>query len=1301
MGRKSEVDLVPRDSWNTAPDDFVDTQGRRTLRNTSGGQGVEVCLRDLCYTVEVDGEHRQLLKDVTLFVRPNEMCAIMGASGAGKSTLLDILADRKNVGILQGDLLFNGVPRGADNYPLNAYVQQDDILLPELTVRETLHYAARFRMPASSSDQKKVDRVNLLIDYLGLGKCADTRVGSIEMKGISGGERKRLSIGVEIINLPDLMFLDEPTSGLDASIALEVISSVRSITNENRTTFITIHQPSAELFQLFDKVVLLNKGETVYFGPASSIVDYFTSAPLNYELARFENPADFIIKVSVGKLMPKGDRSARQQQDLVNLFKASKRFKHISGECDRIANDDENPFGRITPVPENPVSQKVQAQTLAHRTRVCLIREQLTQLQLKKALISALFLGTVYFNVDDDRNGAFDRFAFFFFSVNLNMMSFFQAVPQFHNSKALYQREKAARCYSTWTYMLVFVLLNSVLITVSAFIFTVVSYWLVGLVDKFESFFYFFVVQALTQLIGLGITQLLAINTRNVQKSLAIIPLFLLSNVCFSGFLIRVDDMPTAYQGIGYIYFTHYALKGLTANEFNEYDDDECWEDSNGDCYTTSEIEDELDADDWNRWISAVVLACWASAMFLLCYWCLLRQDADTNLVVEESKKKKVDLGNIFKMTRKTFGADESDSSANNSLLADASESTSLLGSFSKRKTYSGAPQWPAVHGEGCVVAMKNISLTVEIPVERGKEPEPPKRILNGINALVRPKEMCAIMGASGAGKTTLLHLLAGREISGSHMEGQLLFSGHSWVPGVEGHADGPTTGYVLQDDLHIAVLTVQETLEYAARFRMKHDATVAEIDSRVDLLMDTLNLKHTADTIVGDVFRRGISGGERKRLSVGVELVNLPELMFLDEPTSGLDASIALEVMRSVRRITDRNRTTFCTVHQPSSEIFFLFDKLLLLAQGHVVYFGPVSSCVEYFTSKSLNCEIGKFENPADFVIKIAGSHVANRKGEVMSREQLVAIWQQDPQCHETNNELMEISDDGTPYNPDYLDVQQARFRFFTQFWTLLVRSAVVFRRDQIGRMLVIRNVLSGLLFGTLFYDLSDTTSGAQDRFALLFQTCCVHTTMMMQAMTDILQQRVLFQRERAAGAYTTLSFSLVSLLIWLPAIVLQCVIFSSIMYYMVGFKDDSGAFVYFIVALVLLEVCGLSTFQLIAAAVKNPSQAAGIVSLPLILSMYFMGYSPKVDDVPAMWTWAPWSMYSRYCFEGLSVNEFEDSGDWEKTTGSGDTYKSGEALLEDYGFEDWEKLDSIVILFMFFAVQQAIVYSLLRWRN
>lgn len=243
-------------------------------------------------------EDKIILKDVSGIVSPGEMLAILGPSGCGKTTLLTGLGGRLVDGHLDGAITYNNKPFSNAMKRSTGFVTQDDVLYPHLTVYETLVFTALLRLPKTFSVEEKTSHAEAIIPQLGLTKCKDSIIGGPLLRGISGGERKRVSIGQEMLINPSLLFLDEPTSGLDSTTALRIVSTLKDLVNGGRTVVMTIHQPSSRLFYMFDKVLLLSEGNPLYFGRAEDAMGYFSGIGFPPFVAM--NPSDFLLDLSNG-----------------------------------------------------------------------------------------------------------------------------------------------------------------------------------------------------------------------------------------------------------------------------------------------------------------------------------------------------------------------------------------------------------------------------------------------------------------------------------------------------------------------------------------------------------------------------------------------------------------------------------------------------------------------------------------------------------------------------------------------------------------------------------------------------------------------------------------------------------------------------------------------------------------------------------------------------------------------------------------------------------------------------------------
>lgn len=253
---------------------------------------------DVTYKIKSkQSEETTILKGISGVVSPGEMLVMLGPSGSGKTTLLTALGGRLG-GRLAGPITYNGRPFSSKIKRTIGFVTQDDILLPHLTVTETLVFTALLRLPNTLTKQEKVAQAEAVISHLGLTKCKNSIVGSQILRGVSGGERKRVNIGQEMLINPSLLFLDEPTSGLDSTTAQKIVSMMWEFASGGRTVVMTIHQPSSRLFYMFHKILLMLEGNGVYFGKGSEVMDYFSS--IGYSPSVPMNPSDFLLDLANG-----------------------------------------------------------------------------------------------------------------------------------------------------------------------------------------------------------------------------------------------------------------------------------------------------------------------------------------------------------------------------------------------------------------------------------------------------------------------------------------------------------------------------------------------------------------------------------------------------------------------------------------------------------------------------------------------------------------------------------------------------------------------------------------------------------------------------------------------------------------------------------------------------------------------------------------------------------------------------------------------------------------------------------------
>jgi ABC-type multidrug transport system ATPase subunit/ABC-type multidrug transport system permease subunit len=496
---------------------------------------------------------------------------------------------------------------------------------------------------------------------------------------------------------------------------------------------------------------------------------------------------------------------------------------------------------------------------------------------------------------------------------------------------------------------------------------------------------------------------------------------------------------------------------------------------------------------------------------------------------------------------------------------------------------------------------------------------------------------------------------------------------------------------YVKQDDCHLAQLTVRETLAYAARLRMSGASVAAEDVARVvDATMATLGIQHVADSPVGDSLNRGISGGQLKRLSIGVETVTSPSIIFLDEPTSGLDSAIALEVMTAVKALVASGRTVVCTIHQPSFETFELFTDLLLLSAGRVVYAGPSRQATPYF--ESLGYVYDGVSNPADFIIEVAGgmacpgSHDDLEKSFGMSHvktpSQLAELFRQSPQ-HAATAAIL----DALP--PASITSPPPRSQSFSRtFATILSRSALANARNtSYTRAQILKNIIVGAIAGCIFYGQGKMDSSVFDVqgnlpeaagynvVSILYFALLYATTGNLQAIPQICEAKVLFLRERAAGAYTTFPFFMANTIVYLPLIIFTHFFFTNLTYWLVQLPSNIEIASYMFVTTLLVNIISFYFSQLLAFSCSSSQVALALFPILFMFLSNFAGFTIQLNNINEGWSWAPYISFPRWALEGLVYVTF--------TTKKPPNY---EELLDFYQFPakggEWNGLWSIYIL-------------------
>jgi ABC-type multidrug transport system ATPase subunit len=534
-----------------------------------------------------------------------------------------------------------------------------------------------------------------------------------------------------------------------------------------------------------------------------------------------------------------------------------------------------------------------------------------------------------------------------------------------------------------------------------------------------------------------------------------------------------------------------------------------------------------------------------------------------------------------------------------------------------------------AAKGQGAFMSWENLSYAVDVKVGRKKEKLP---LLQGINGFVRPGMLMALMGPSGAGKSTLLDVLGNRK-TGGHIEGKILVNGSP-----RNQFFNRFTAYVEQMDMLMPLASVYETILFSAQTRLPGSLTKGEIELRIKDTMHILDLESIQGMMAG-----ALSMEQRKRLTIAVELVSDPQLLFLDEPTSGLDSQAAMKVMEVVKRVAETGRAVICTIHQPSLAVFSYFDYLLLLKRGgKTVYFGPTgkdcSAVLEYFASIGWECAPKR--NPADFILDAAAitsehQHLLEKGQEDPEEAFLGSALKTEQESH--------LNDVPAGFVAPHFEGKYAS-GFVRQLECNLRRSwANVRRRTQDLRARTMRSILMGVIIGTLFLQLKHNQKGANDRFGLLFFTLIIMGTSANNAVPNIVGERAVFYREMAAGAYRALTYMISLVLTEMPVTLFTSFLLSVIAYWLAGLQSSAGHFFFFAWMIFVYGSTTMGFVMFVSLATPNGEVAQALVGVATSVFSLFAGFIITRPNIPDYWIWMYYFNLMHYPLEAVVVNEME----------------------------------------------------------
>nr|XP_039268608.1 broad substrate specificity ATP-binding cassette transporter ABCG2-like [Styela clava] len=672
-----KMSVLPTVSYNGSNESEINKISE-TDKNPKTAQGSVMSFHEISYVVEIKQSccgicrkktKKKILNDVSGIIKPG-INAIMGPTGSGKSSLLDALARRKDPAFLKGQILLDGKPLPKNFQYISGYVIQNDLMLGTISVRETLWFCANLRLPPSISHQDKKRRIENVIDELGLKSCADTKIGTEIIRGISGGEKKRTSIALELILEPKILFLDEPTTGLDAATAWSVMLLLKTLAKKGNTIVCSIHQPRYSIFKLFDTLTLLSQGNVVYHGPTSDALPHFES--VGYSCEPHDNPADFFLDVLNGTHHISSDeievtsavdeeQGARTPSNIANslvtAFISSEKFNTLTREL--------NEYAGSTNKIKVKHSGSMYATSFTHQLGVLLKRAAKNAIRDPQGLIGNIVLniiigvvfGLIYYQVDNSPDsGIQNRLGILFFICTNLLFGSIAAIDAFKIEREIFIHEHVSGYYRVISYYLAKVLADLIpLRTIAPTIFCAITYWMVGLKPTAGSFFLFVLLATLVGYSSIGIGLFYSATFTKAVAELLLILTFVFT-VMFSGLLVNVDTILPWLSWLKYLSIARYGLVGLSVNELwgqnftscsanlttfqssifassdvveiSRPDNETVCISIQGDEYLHSSLSigaSGSEINSWDLWQNVVALACIATGLYTLTYIQLTR----------------------------------------------------------------------------------------------------------------------------------------------------------------------------------------------------------------------------------------------------------------------------------------------------------------------------------------------------------------------------------------------------------------------------------------------------------------------------------------------------------------------------------------------------------------------------------------------------------------------------------------------------------------------------------------------------
>ncbi|CZS90575.1 hypothetical protein WAI453_004112 [Rhynchosporium graminicola] len=1182
------------------------------------------------------GREVDILKDFRGVVNPGEMVLVLGRPGSGCTTFLKVIANQRfgYTGV-DGEVLYGPFdsPTFAKQYRGEAvYNQEDDVHHPTLTVGQTLGFALDTKTPGkrphgmSKADFK--DRViTTLLKMFNIEHTRNTIVGNPFVRGVSGGERKRVSIAEMMVTGGTVCAWDNSTRGLDASTALDYAKSLRVMTNiYSSVTLVSLYQASENIYKQFDKVLVIDAGRQVYFGPAQEARGYFEG--LGFKEKPRQTTPDFLTgctdqferEYADGRSAENAPHSPETLAEAFNNSSFATRLGHDMEQYRKsIAEDKQRQEDFLTAVHDSKqkgASKSVYSIPFYLQVWALMQRQYLIKWQDKFSLVVswitsiviAIVLGTVWLDLPQSSAGAFTRGGLLFISLLFNALQAFAELASTMIGRPIVNKHKAYTFHRPSALWIAQMLVDLLFSATEILVFSIIVYFMCGLVRDAGAFFTFYIVIVcgyLSMTLFFRTVGCLCPDFDYAIKFAAtIITLFVIT----SGYIIQYQSEQPWLRWIYWLNALGLGFSALMENEFSRLTLT-CTRESlvpSGPSYTNLNNQvctlpgsvagtDQVSGSAYitegftyrpeelwrNFGIIVALIVGFLIANMTFGEWLTFGAGGNVAKTFQKPNKERDELNAALVAKRDARRADKGEAQGSEINIT----SKAVL-------TWEG--------------------LNYDVPTPAGE-----LRLLTNVYGYVRPGELTALMGASGAGKTTLLDVLAARKNIG-------VISGDILVDGIApGSAFQRGTSYAEQLDVHESTQTVREALRFSADLRQPFEVPQAEKYAYVEEILSLLEMEDMADAIIGDP-DSGLAVEQRKRVTIGVELAAKPELLlFLDEPTSGLDSQSAFNIVRFLRKLASAGQAILCTIHQPNAALFENFDRLLLLQRGgQTVYFGEIGKdanvLIDYLHRHGADCPHDA--NPAEYMLDAIGAGQAARVGD----RDWAEIFAESPELANIKDRISQMKTERLADVATHVKKDEKEFAtpLLHQLKIVQKRTNLAFwRSPNYGFTRLFNHVIIAILTGLAYLNLDDSRQSLQYRVFVIFQVTVLPALILAQVEPKYAMSRMIYYREASSMMYGQFAFASSLVVAEIPYSILCAIGFFLPIYYMPGFQTVSSRAGYQFLMILITELFSVTLGQMVAAITPTPFISALLNPFIIITFALFCGVTIPKSQIPKFW--------------------------------------------------------------------------------